>query len=79
MQIRTTPMEFELKFQPFEWDLKHWNANSNYSNSILSIWMQIWTIQMEFETFECYFEPLERDSNHSNGNLNHSNGIPSIW
>ena len=65
------------KFEPFEKDSKHSNANSNHSKGIRSIRMQIRTIQKGFEVFECKFEPFERDSKYSNANSNHSKGILS--
>ena len=45
------------KFEPFERDLKHSNANSNHSKEIWSIWMQIQirTIEKGYEAFECKF------------------------
>ena len=57
MEIRTirtiqTGLEaFECKFEPFERDLKLLNANSNLSNGIRSIQMQIWTTRTRFEPF----------------------------
>ena len=67
MQIQTIRgklKEFESKFEPFEMDSKHSNANSNHSTGIRSIRMQI--------------EPFERDSKHSNANSKHSKLIRSI-
>ena len=58
MQILTIRKEFEAfecKFQPFERDSKHLNPNSNYSNEIRSIRMQIWTIQKGLKAFKCIF------------------------
>ena len=55
MEIRTIQKGFEAfewKFQPFERDLKHLNTNSNLSNQIQSILMQILTIRNGFEWFE---------------------------
>ena len=78
MQIRTTPMGFqvfECKIEPFQQDLVQTNANSNLSNGIWSIGMQMRTIRTGFKTLEFKVVPLERDSNHSNENLNHSKGI----
>ena len=37
-----------MQFQPFEKDSDHSNANSNHSNEIWSILMEIWTIQKVF-------------------------------
>ena len=59
MQIRTIRKgaiwkgleAFEFKFEPFEKDSKHSNANSNHSKGIRSIQMQIWTIRNVFEAF----------------------------
>ena len=62
--IRKLLEAFECKFEPFERDLKHSNANSNHSKGFQSILMKL--------------EPFERDSKHSNGNANHSKGIRSI-
>ena len=50
---------FECKFQPYEWDLKHSDVNSNYWEGILTIRMQILTIWKEFDMFECKFKPFE--------------------
>ena len=64
MQILTIRKGFEafkFKFEPFERDLKHSNANSNHSKGIQSIRMQIQTIQKGFEAFEWKFESFERD------------------
>ena len=69
MQIQTiwTRFEaFECKFEPFERDSKHSNANSNPSK------------RTNLEAFECKFEPFERDSKHSNANSNYSNRIQII-
>ena len=55
MQIRTIRKgfeAFECKFEPFERDSKHSNANSNNSNQIWSIQMQIRNLQTRFEAFE---------------------------
>ena len=43
---------FEWKFEPLERDSKHSNTNSNISNEIRSILMQILTIRMGFKVFE---------------------------
>ena len=62
MQIPTLPKgldAFECKFEPFKRDSKHSNANSNYSNRIQSIRIQIRTTQKGFEAFERKFEPFE--------------------
>ena len=76
MQIRTIRKgleAFEFKFEPFERDSKHSNANSNNSKVIRIIWMQIQTIQKDirnirmqirtirkgFIAFECKFETFE--------------------
>ena len=61
--IQTGFKAFESKFDLFERDSKHWNANSNPSG---------------FEAFEIKFESFEKDSKHYNGNCNHSQGIRSI-
>ena len=52
------------RFGPFEWELNHSKTNSNHSNGIQNIRMQIQTIRARFEPFE--------------SNFNHSNGIQSI-
>ena len=68
MQIRTIRKgleAFEFKFEPFEKDSKHSNANSNHSKGIRSIQMQIRTIQKGFKAFECKFEPFEKNSKDS--------------
>ena len=46
LTIWTGLEEFECKFESFEKDSKHLNANSNHSNGIWSIRMQIRTIRM---------------------------------
>ena len=51
MQIWTTRMKFKALegiFQVFEKDSNHSKPNSNHSNEIRSIWMEIWTITKEF-------------------------------
>ena len=91
MQIQTTPMGFEAlecKFEPFEGDSKYSNANSNHSNGIRNIRLQIRTTltrfkpferdSKDFEAFECKFKPLQWDLKHWNANSNHSKGIQSI-
>ena len=68
MQIRTIQKgleSFEFKFEPFERDSKHSNANSNNSKGIRNVQMQIRTIQKGFKAFECKFEPFEKNSKHS--------------
>ena len=58
MQIRTIRNgfeAFECKFEPFERDSKHVNADSNNSKGIRIIQVQIRTIQKGFEAFECKF------------------------
>ena len=65
MQIRNFPTRFEVfecKFEQFERDSNHSNANSKH---------------LSFEAIESKFEPFEKDSNHSNANSNHSNEIQS--
>ena len=66
----------ECKFEPFEWGSKHSNANSNHSNGIrtihMQIRMQIWTIWMGFEAFKW-------DSKHSNGIWSIRMQIRNIW
>ena len=57
---------------------KESNANSNHSNQIWSIQMQILTIIDKFEAFKCKFELVKRDSKHPNASSNHSKGIQSI-
>ena len=59
MQILTIRMvfeAFECKFEPFERDSKHLNANSNHSNQIRRFGIQILTIRKD----------LNANSNHSN-------------
>ena len=58
----------QSKFEPFERDLKHSNANSNNSKRIQSICMQTLTTRKEFEGFE----------SKSKANPNHSKGIRKI-
>ena len=63
MQIRTIRKgleALELKFEPFEMDSKHLNANSNHSKGIGSIRIEIRTIRKVFEALKCKFEPFER-------------------
>ena len=66
LTIRKGFEAFEYKFEPFERDSKHLNANSNHSKGFRSIRMQIVTIRTkfedgkqewkgEFEAFECKF------------------------
>ena len=58
MQIRTIRKgleAFEFKFEPFETDSKHSNANSNHSKGIRRVQMQIRTIRKGFEGFKCKF------------------------
>ena len=74
MQILT----FWKRFETFEPHSKHLNANSNPSNEIRNIWMQIQNILKRNEAFESKIKPLKRDSKHSNVNSNHSKGIGSI-
>ena len=62
MEIRILVTRFEAfkwKFEPFERDSKHMNANSNHSKGIQRIPMQILTIWKEFDTFESKFEAFE--------------------
>ena len=73
---------FECKFEPFDRDSNHSNANSRHLKGIRSIRMQIRPIRKRFEckfeecirkgfeAFEYKFEPFERDSKHSNANSN---------
>ena len=49
LTIRKRFEQFECKLESFERDSKHSTANSNRSNHIRSIRMQIRTIQKEFE------------------------------
>ena len=77
MQIPTIQKRFEA-FEPFESDLKHLNPNSNPSNEIRSIQMQILSIREEFEAFDRKFEPFEKDLKHSNAKSNHSKGSQSV-
>ena len=58
--IRKGLEAFEFKFEPFERDSNHSNANSNHSKGIRSIEMQIRTTQKGFEALKCKFEPLKR-------------------
>ena len=78
IQIRTIRNgfeAFECKFEQFERDWKHSNANSNHSKGIRSNEMQILTIRKGFVAFECKFKSVKSDSKHSNANSNHSKGI----
>ena len=55
MQIRTIRKGFEAfewKFESFERDWKRLNTNSNHSNGIRSIRMQIRSIRKLLEAFE---------------------------
>ena len=64
MQILTIRKEFEAfegKFEPFEKDSKHLNANSNHSKGFRSNRMHIETIWKGLEAFERKFEPFEMD------------------
>ena len=66
MQILIIPKgfeTFEMKFEPFEKESKHSNANSKNLKGIWSFQIQIWTIRKGFEAFECKFEPFERIQN----------------
>ena len=68
MQIRTTRKGLEalkFKFEPFERDSKHWNANSKHSKGIEPF-------ECKFAAFECKFEQLKRDWKHWNANSKHS-------
>ena len=54
MQVRTIRKgleAFEFKFEPFEMDSKHSNANSNHSKGIRSIQMEMLTTRKVFEAF----------------------------
>ena len=69
MQIQTIRkgfQAFKFKFEVFERDSKHSNANSKHSKVIGSIRMQIRAIRKGFVAFKCKFEPFERVSKHSN-------------
>ena len=58
MQIRAIRKgleAFEFKFEPFETDSKHSNANSNHSKGIRRVQMQIRAIRKGFEGFKCKF------------------------
>ena len=88
MPIRTIGTGFkalECKFQPFQQDSKHSNANSNHSNRIRSTRMSIPTIwsnsnhlngigssQMQIPTIRTGYWK------HWNANLNNLNEIPTI-
>ena len=52
---------FESKFEWFERDSKHSNANSNDFKKIWSIRMQILIIWTKFKAFDCKFEFIEWD------------------
>ena len=61
MQIVSNQKEFEefdSKFEPFETDSKHLNANSNHSKGIRS---NIWTIPKRLEVFQRKLKQLKRD------------------
>ena len=91
MQIRSNRKgfkAFECKFEPFERDLKHSNANSSHSKGFQSIRMQILSIRKGFEAFKTdskhskqirsirkRFEAFKTDLKHSNANSNHLKGI----
>ena len=65
MQIRAIRKgleAFEFKFEPFERDSKHSNANSNHLKGIRRIQMEILTIWKGFEALNWEFEQFERDS-----------------
>ena len=55
---------FECKFEPFEMDLKHSNANSNHSKGIWSIqkgfepFKRVWSIRTQILTIWKGFEPF---------------------
>ena len=54
MQVRTIRKGlevFEFKFEPFEMDSKHSNANSNHSKTIWSIQMEMLKTRKVFEAF----------------------------
>ena len=82
MQILT----IQIKFEAFESNSKHSNANSNHSKGIRSIWIQILrdlkhsnansNHSNQIPSFERKFELFERESKHLNGN--HSNQTQSI-
>ena len=58
MQIRTIRKgleAFEFKFEQFEIDSKHWNANSSHSKGIQIIQMEILTTRKVFEAFQFKF------------------------
>ena len=84
MQIGSIWTRFEAiecKFEQFDRDSNHSNANlkqlnaiSNHLKGILTIRIQIQSIQSRFEAIECKFE---KDSYHSNANSKHSNEIRS--
>ena len=78
LTIRKGLEAFEFKFEPFQRDSKHSNANLNLSKGIRSIPKEMLTIRKEFEAFKFKFETFERDWKHLNANSNHSNGIRSI-
>ena len=51
---------FEWKFEPFEKDLKHSNANSNISKGIRSIRIQIQTIRKGFEELRMQIRTIRK-------------------
>ena len=58
MQIRAIQKgleAFEFKFEPFETDSKHSNANSIHSKEIRRVQMQILTVRKGFEAFKSKF------------------------
>jgi len=65
MQTRSIWTRFETfkcNFWPFKKDSKHLNANSNHSNEIQSILMQIWTLR----SIRMHILTIEKSSNNSN-------------
>ena len=68
--------------KPFEQNSKHLHSNSNPSNEIWRIWMQILTMRMEIRTIRRRFQKHSiTNSNRSKGIrsiLNHSKGIRGI-
>ena len=76
MQIRTIRKgfkAFEAKFEAFEMDSKHSNANPNLNHS-----KGIRTIPMQILTFRKGFEAFEKNLKHWNANSNHLKGIQTI-
>ena len=71
LTIRKGFKAFESKFEPFETDLKHSNANSNNSKGF-------WRILIEIRAIWKGLEAFEWDSKHSNGNSKHSKVIGSF-